>query len=191
MNDRSSENWSQSQYRTIRIPRPVFGPVTFQIWKPPTEEESEFPRGTLRPKVKCIIKHFKHFWTKSPRRHWYPVTWSYIMVPHGDEVFWGHIINKVLIEVHLTVNSKYPWTHPVPMSQLPKASSNRHIWYLTNSLHCRTFFGMYKNIYYYEGGQVGSLAEIVIPKQFCISGRKMKEISITLKDLKSSKKIKC
>lgn len=121
----------------------------------------------------------------------YPVTWSYIMVPHGDEVFWGHIINKVLIEVHLTVNSKYPWTHPVPMSQLPKASSNRHIWYLTNSLHCRTFFGMYKNIYYYEGGQVGSLAEIVIPKQFCISGRKMKEISITLKDLKSSKKIKC
>lgn len=52
-------------------------------------------------------------------------------------------------------------------------------------------FGMDSKIYYCEGGQVGSLAEIGIPKQFCISGRKMKEISTTLKYLKSSKKIKC
>lgn len=32
--------------------------------------------------------------------------WS-LSSPHVDELFWGHIINSILIEVHFTVNSKY------------------------------------------------------------------------------------
>lgn len=44
--------------------------------------------------------------------------------PHGDELFGGPIINSILVEVHLTVNSKYPWTtQPVLMSHLPKVKS--------------------------------------------------------------------
>lgn len=44
--------------------------------------------------------------------------------PHVDELFGDPIINSILVEVHLTVdteNSKYPWTtQPVLMSHLPK-----------------------------------------------------------------------